>query len=376
MVFGRLLAITALLSVAHAANFKRVTCPDGNTATNAACCPFFALRDDLQENLFDEVCGEDVHEALRLSFHDAIAFSPKLTAQGKFGGGGADGSMITFPDVEPNFGANNGIDDSVDALTPFLALHNVTSGDLIQFAAAVGITNCPGAPRIEFLAGRPPPVAPAPDGLIPEPVDNLDSIFARMLDGGNFSPAEVVALIASHSIARSDHVDPAIAAVPFDSTPFVFDTQIFVEVQLRGIGFPGTGGNVGEAESPLPLSSGEDVGVMRLLSDSNFARDSRTACTWQGFVGQQAKMEAAFTAAMAKMAIIGHSRSDLVDCSEVIPPASTVPVKGAHFPASKSRSDIEQACATAPFPTLPADPGPATLIPHCPDGSEDDCDDS
>ncbi|KZS98192.1 manganese peroxidase precursor [Sistotremastrum niveocremeum HHB9708] len=375
MALRTLLALATLATAVSAANYKRVTCPDGvNTATNEACCVFFALRDDLQENLFDNQCGEDAHEALRLTFHDAIAFSPALTAQGKFGGGGADGSQIQFPDIEPNFHANLGISDSVDALTPFLATHNVTAGDLIQFAGAVGLTNCPGAPRLQFLAGRPPAVAPAPDGLIPEPIDNLDSIFARMLDGGGFTPADVVALIASHSVARSDHVDPTIQAVPFDSTPFVFDTQIFVEVQLRGIGFPGTGGNVGEAESPLPLSDDEDVGEMRLLSDSNFARDSRTACTWQGFVGQQEKMQTAFAEVMSRLAVIGHNPADLVDCSEVIPPASTVAFKGAHFPATQSQADVEQACATTPFPVLPADPGKATLIPHCPDGSEDDCD--
>jgi len=35
------------------ANYKRVACPDGvNTATNAACCDFFALRDDLQAHLY------------------------------------------------------------------------------------------------------------------------------------------------------------------------------------------------------------------------------------------------------------------------------------------------------------------------------------
>lgn len=39
------------------------------------CCKFIALRDDLQENLFDNQCGEDVHEVLRLTFHDAIGFS-------------------------------------------------------------------------------------------------------------------------------------------------------------------------------------------------------------------------------------------------------------------------------------------------------------
>lgn len=44
-----------------------------NSATNAACCSLFAIRDDIQENLFDGgECGEEVHESLRLTFHDAI----------------------------------------------------------------------------------------------------------------------------------------------------------------------------------------------------------------------------------------------------------------------------------------------------------------
>ena len=70
-----------------AALTRRVACPDGvNTATNAACCSLFAIRDDIQQNLFDGAqCGEEVHESLRLTFHDAISFSPALTAQGKFG---------------------------------------------------------------------------------------------------------------------------------------------------------------------------------------------------------------------------------------------------------------------------------------------------
>lgn len=51
-----------------AAITRRVACPDGkNTATNAACCALFAVRDDLQENLFDGgECGEEVHESFRL----------------------------------------------------------------------------------------------------------------------------------------------------------------------------------------------------------------------------------------------------------------------------------------------------------------------
>ena len=104
--------------------------------------------------------------------------------------------MIIFDSIETNFAANNGIDDSVDALSPFLATHNVTAGDLIQFGAAVGITNCPGAPQLQFLAGRPNATIPASDGTVPEPQDSVTKILARMADAG-FSPAELVALLAS-----------------------------------------------------------------------------------------------------------------------------------------------------------------------------------
>ena len=106
--------------------------------------------------------------------------------------------------------------------------------------------------------------------------DDIGKILARMADAG-FSSDEVVALLASHSVAAADHVDPTIPGTPFDSTPFTFDTQFFVETQLRGTRFPGTGGNQGAVESAL-------AGEIRLQSDHNFARDSRTACTFQGFV--------------------------------------------------------------------------------------------
>ena len=74
---------------------------------------------------------------------------------------------------------------------------------------------------------------------VPEPFDSVDKILARFTDAGNFSPAEVVALLASHTIAAADHVDESIPGTPFDSTPGVFDTQFFVETQLRGTLFPG-----------------------------------------------------------------------------------------------------------------------------------------
>lgn len=61
------------------------------------------------------------------------------------------------------------------------------------------------------------------------------------------------------------------------------------------------------------------LGEIRLQSDAELARDSRTACTWQSFVENQDAMRNAFAAAMVKMSILGHNKEDLIDCSEVIP---------------------------------------------------------
>ncbi len=79
----------------------------------------------------------------------------------------------------------------------------------IQFAGAVGVSNCAGGPRLQFLAGRSNVTRPAPDLTVPEPSDPNDKIFARMGDAG-FSPNEVVDLLASHTVAAQDHVDPTI----------------------------------------------------------------------------------------------------------------------------------------------------------------------
>ncbi|KAJ3511221.1 hypothetical protein NLJ89_g4222 [Agrocybe chaxingu] len=295
MAFRRLassLLILGALRLVSAGLVKRVACPDGvHTATNAACCALFPILEDIQMNLFDGgECGEEVHESLRLTFHDAIGFSPTK------GGGGADGSIMIFEDIETAFHANLGVDEIIDAQKPFVAKHGITPGDFIQFAGAVGVSNCPGAPRLNFFLGRPNATAPSPDLLVPEPFDTVTSILDRFADAG-FTPTEVIALLAS---------------TPFDSTPGQFDTQVFIEVQLRGTSFPGTGGNQGEVESPL-------AGEMRLQSDHTLARDSRTACIWQSFANNQAKMQSAFKAAMLKLSVLGQDQSKMIDCSEVIP---------------------------------------------------------
>ncbi|KAJ7144200.1 manganese peroxidase isozyme precursor [Mycena epipterygia] len=352
----------SLFLSAMAAPMRRAACSNGRSASSEACCVWFDVLDDLQANLFDGgECGEETHESLRLTFHDAIGFSPQLTSQGQFGqvfwhkfcGGGADGSIMAHSDIETTFHANNGVDEIIEKQRPFALKHNVSFGDFIQFAGAAGVSNCPGAPRLEFLAGRANSSQASPDGLVPEPFDSADKIIARFADAG-FSANEIVDLLASHTVAAQDHVDASIPGTPFDSTPGVFDTQFFIETLLNGTLFPGNGSNQGEVESPL-------AGEFRLQSDFELARDPRTACEWQSFVNNQNQMASNFRAAMSKMAILGQSRNLLTDCSEVIP--TPKPVTGTPtLPAGKSLSDIQAACQATPFPSLTAAPGPATSV--------------
>ncbi|KAI0063644.1 heme peroxidase [Artomyces pyxidatus] len=221
MAIKFLAIFVALSGAVNGAFTKRATCADGTQiATRESCCVLFPILKDIQENLFERSqCGEEVYESLRLAVHDAIGFS---LSKGPSGGGGADGSIAAFASVETAYHANSGIDDIIFAQAPYIAAYNITPGDFIQFAAAVGVSNCPGAPRLEFFLGRPPPTAPAPDSTVPEPFDTVTDILGRFTDAG-FSPPEVVSL-ASHAIARADFADPTVPGPHSDSNPTIFDS--------------------------------------------------------------------------------------------------------------------------------------------------------
>ncbi|KAL1948500.1 hypothetical protein VTO73DRAFT_12575 [Trametes versicolor] len=335
---------------------KRATCINGQTASDSKCCVWYDVLDDIQgaSGLFQGgQCGEEAHESLRLTFHDAIGISSTA------GGGGADGSIMAHSDVELAYAENIGVDDIVELQRPIALRYNVSFGDFIQFAGAVGVSNCLGGPRLQFLAGRSNDSQASPDNLVPGPGDSVDTILARMSDAG-FSADEVVALLSSHSVAAQDHLDTTIAGSPLDSTPSVFDAQFFVETLLNGTAFPGNGSNPGEAESPLP-------GEFRILSDSLIARDSRTSCEWQSYVSDHGRMVTQFEAAMAKMALLGQDASTLVDCSDVIPTPQAAAASVATLPAGKTMDDVEASCAETPFPTLSAASGLETSVaPVCP----------
>lgn len=99
----------------------------------------------------------------------------------------------------------------------------------MAFAGTLGLSYCSGAPEMTFYAGRPAAKGPAADGLISGPQDSADDMIARFSDAG-FSADELVALLASHSVASASTLDVSIPGAPLDTTPEVFDTRFFNEV--------------------------------------------------------------------------------------------------------------------------------------------------
>ena len=89
----------------------------------------------------------------------------------------------------------------------------------------------------------------------------------------SFQDFEVVWLLSAHTVGAADAVDPTIPRTPFDSTPGIFDTQFFIETQLRGTSFPGYATrSVSCSTTDLPCSHGGIEqsllkGEIRLLSD-------------------------------------------------------------------------------------------------------------
>ncbi|KAF7797209.1 hypothetical protein EIP86_008401 [Pleurotus ostreatoroseus] len=158
---------------------------------------------------------------------------------------------MIFSDIETAFHPNIGLDEVVETLRPFQKRSGMGVADFIQFAGAVGASNCAGAPVLNASIGRVDATQAAPDGLVPEPFHDVDTILARFNDAGGFDELE------------TNDIDPSVSHAPFDSTPNLMDGQFFIETQLRGTAFTG--------------------GEFRLTSDFLLARDNRTACEWQSF---------------------------------------------------------------------------------------------
>ena len=112
-----------------------------------------------------------------------------------------------------------------------------------------------------------------------------------MTDAG-LTLQDIVNLLASHSVARSDTLIPNETAVPFDTTPFTFDSQVYLEVLLKGTDLPFGIASVPPNASVLSPLAAE--GEMRLQSDFAISRDKDMACFWQDMINNQNLMMNSF----------------------------------------------------------------------------------
>jgi hypothetical protein len=160
-------------------------------------------------------CGRDAHGAIRAPFHDCI-------------NNGCDGSLILGD--ECNRAENAGLAGTCTQLMDWTNKFNVGAADMIQFAAAIAIAECPLGPTVKAWAGRRDSSTSAPVGSVPSSRDSVDKILSAFSAKG-FSADDVVALLGTHSVAVQVNDDPSQAGKSLDSTPSTCDTRFYTETK-------------------------------------------------------------------------------------------------------------------------------------------------
>ncbi|KAI9350505.1 heme peroxidase [Zopfochytrium polystomum] len=168
---------------------------------------------------------------LRAAFHDAGTF---LKADGS---GGADGSLVN----ELNVTENDGIGTSI--ASRFVA-HNISNptgstlaisaADLIQLGGVVTVEHC-GGPKIPFRSGRIDATGINNYSVLPDPFFSIAQLKALFVDRMGLTSLDMLVLTTgSHSMGGAHKaITPKVTNetfVPFDSTPGVFDNDIFKKV--------------------------------------------------------------------------------------------------------------------------------------------------
>jgi hypothetical protein len=160
-------------------------------------------------------CGRDAHGAIRAPFHDCI-------------NNGCDGSLILGD--ECGRAENAGLSGICTKLQDWSTKYNVGAADMIQFAAAIAIAECPLGPTVSAWAGRKDSSTAAPVNSVPSSRDSVDKILAAFSAKG-FSADDVVALLGTHSVAVQVNDDPSQAGKSLDSTPSTYDTKFYTETK-------------------------------------------------------------------------------------------------------------------------------------------------
>lgn len=175
------------------------------------------------KNATTKECTDDARAAIRAGFHDAGTWSKSLASTGQ-DYGGADGSIFLFGETTRT--ENNGLQGIVNTLGQLARELAVEVSDMIQFAAAHAVVNCPLGPRMRTFVGRKEATKPAPDGLLPSATSDAQTLVDLFFDK-NIGPLDLVALVGAHSVSRQFTFNTTRAGDSQDSTPGVWDTKFY-----------------------------------------------------------------------------------------------------------------------------------------------------
>ncbi|KAF3762812.1 heme peroxidase [Cryphonectria parasitica EP155] len=242
-------------------------------ATTQAQCPAIwgTVASDLKSNLFS-TCNNDTRAAIRLPFHDCYA-------------GACDGSIILSDECATR-AENVQLVDICTTLGDKATEYNVSVADLIQVAGAIAVAQCPPGPTVTVQVGR-TDTSTANPTAIPGPNTNATTLIAGF-EAKGFTAKELVALVGSHSAARS------LAGVPFDTTVDKLDSPTYYGEVLNGT---------------QPAS---------IASDQDLAENNATNAAWIEYRDSQSTWNTDFASAFEKMALLGVDDTGLVDCTSTI----------------------------------------------------------
>jgi len=285
MYISNPVALFALASTASAISFPSFPSLSLLRRSNGTACPavWTQISQDLT-NLFltDAQCNNDARAAIRAVFHDC------------FPGEGCDGSLALPEELART--QNQPMAATVTKLKSLADQYDVGVADMIAFAGSHAVVTCPQGPIVTTYIGREDTDVPAPDGQLP-PANVTGDDALQHFSAKGFTAQDLAALIGAHTASRQFNTDPTQVGASQDTTPGIWDIVYFVQTLLKQAPF--------SFQSDISLSQQESVGPWM-----------------QKFSTDKAGWDAAFSAAMTKMELLGTAGpSEMIDCTSALPRA-------------------------------------------------------
>lgn len=176
---------------------------------------------------------------------------------------------------------------------------------------AHAVISCPGGPSTKTYIGRTDAAGPAPDGQLPQANVGGDDALSHFQAKG-FTAQDLGALIGAHTAAKQFNTDPSKVGAPEDSTPGIWDILYFVQSKPHPSHF---------TEHLLTIS----LALLRIApftfqSDINLSKQNEVGPWMKRFSVDKISWDRSFSAAMAKMELLGtQGAGSLTDCTSALP---------------------------------------------------------